>query len=178
MEINKKKALAWGLFGLYFFIVTQIILVKEPRFFIWRMKETFRRHHFGGLLGIQPNFKPFRTIWHMLYVEFDLYTAVLNIGGNILLFIPMGIFLPMYFNAPLKGLKTIVTCFLLSTSFELFQLITSCGLFDVDDIFLNTLGGFIGLWMYSLFINHSAFSLKKWVVTYAPKQRKTIKLNT
>lgn len=167
MQINKKKALAWGLFGLYFFIITQIILVKHPRFFIWRMKETFRRHHFEWI-GLQANYKPFRTIWHLLFVDFEFGTAMLNIGGNILIFIPMGIFLPMYFQAPNKTFKTIFTCFILSTSFELFQLLTACGFFDVDDIFLNTMGGAIGLWMYSLFMNNSGYTQKKILATYAP----------
>lgn len=167
MQTNKKKVIAWGLFGLYFFILTQIILVKTPRGFMWRMTETFWRHHFEWK-GVNANFKPLRTIYHMLLVDFDPGVALLNIGGNILLFIPMGIFLPLYFKAPHKLTKTILTCFVLSTSFELFQLITVCGFADVDDILLNTLGGAIGFWMYSLFMRKSSFTHKKLLATYAP----------
>jgi glycopeptide antibiotics resistance protein len=168
MEINRKKIWTWVLFMLYMFIVTLIILVKNPWFFKWRMAETFRRHHFE-MIGFKANYKPLATIRNLLNGDFDTFTIFLNIGGNILLFIPLGIFLPMYFKTPSKAVKTIVTSFLLSTGFEVFQLLTACGFFDVDDIFLNTLGGAIGLFMYKLFIKYSNYSQKKLVATYAPK---------
>ena len=40
--------------------------------------------------------------------------------------------------------------FITSLSFELIQLSTGWGIFDVDDIFLNTLGGIIGIIIYHL----------------------------
>lgn len=68
---------------------------------------------------------------------------------NILLTIPFGMFLKYYFNCSMK--KTIWYTFLLSLFFEITQL---TGLYfiyprgyrlcDVDDLILNTLGGFFG----------------------------------
>lgn len=68
---------------------------------------------------------------------------------NILLLVPFGMYLRYYFKCSLK--KTICLSFLLSLFFELTQLSGLYGiyprgyrLFDVDDLFTNTLGGFLG----------------------------------
>lgn len=76
---------------------------------------------------------------------------------NILLCLPFGVYLHYYFRCSLK--KTIFLTFLLSLFFELTQLsglyfIYPRGyrLFDVDDLLLNTFGGFIGYYVGSLFV--------------------------
>lgn len=68
---------------------------------------------------------------------------------NVLMFIPLGIYLRYYFGFSKR--KTIACAFLLSLFFELTQLsglyfIYPRGyrLFDVDDLMINTLGGVIG----------------------------------
>src|SRR5574344_890438 len=73
-----------------------------------------------------------------------------------LLTIPFGIYLRYYFKLNLK--KTCLYTFLLSLFFELTQLsglyfIYPRGyrLFDVDDLLLNTFGGFIGYYVANLF---------------------------
>ncbi|MEG1066844.1 MAG: VanZ family protein, partial [Erysipelotrichaceae bacterium] len=68
---------------------------------------------------------------------------------NILMVIPLGIYLRYYFK---KGwISTTIICFLVSLSFELIQLSGLFGiysrpyrLFETDDLFFNTLGGIIG----------------------------------
>ena len=72
---------------------------------------------------------------------------------NGIMTIPFGIYLGYYFKQDLK--KTILLTFLLSLFFELTQLSGLYGvysrpyrLFDVDDLMLNTLGGFIGFAIY------------------------------
>ncbi len=76
---------------------------------------------------------------------------------NIFLFIPFGIYLHYYFEWDLK--KTVIASFFLSLFFELTQLsglyfIYPRGyrLFDVDDLLLNTFGGFLGYFLGSFFM--------------------------
>ena len=76
---------------------------------------------------------------------------------NIILTIPFGIYLRYYFKTDLK--KTILFSFLLSVIFEVTQLTGIYGIyklpyrvFDVDDLFLNTLGGLIGFYIAGLAI--------------------------
>ena len=70
--------------------------------------------------------------------------ARLNIFGNIIAFIPFGIYLPYTSESKLGFIST----FLYTLTIELVQLITKVGSCDVDDIILNALGGVIGyiLW--------------------------------
>lgn len=75
---------------------------------------------------------------------------------NILITIPFGMYLRYYFNCSFK--KTLLWSFLLTLFFEGTQLSGLYGiyprpyrLFDVDDLFLNTLGGMIGYAITPLF---------------------------
>ena len=75
---------------------------------------------------------------------------------NILLTIPFGMFLRYYFKCSRK--KTVVFTFLLSLFFELTQLTglyfiypRGYRLFDVDDLILNTLGGWLGFFLLKPF---------------------------
>ena len=74
--------------------------------------------------------------------------ARLNIFGNIIAFIPFGIYLPYTSESKLGFISTFLYTFSLSLTIELVQLITRVGSCDVDDIILNALGGVIGyiLW--------------------------------
>ena len=74
--------------------------------------------------------------------------ARLNIFGNIIAFIPFGIYLPYTSESKLGFISTFLYTFSLSLTIELVQLITKVGSCDVDDIILNSLGGVIGyiLW--------------------------------
>jgi glycopeptide antibiotics resistance protein len=72
-----------------------------------------------------------------------------NIFGNFLGFIPFGFLLPVFF----KKMRSFALISFLSFDFtlmiELVQLVFRVGIFDVDDILLNTLGGMAG---YLLFL--------------------------
>ena len=74
--------------------------------------------------------------------------ARLNIFGNIIAFIPFGMYLPYTSESKLGFISTVLYTFSLSLTRELGQLITKVGSCDVDDIILNALGGVIGyiLW--------------------------------
>ena len=64
-----------------------------------------------------------------------------NIIGNILLFIPFGMFLRYYFK--LKIISLIFITILYSLSIEITQILIS-RVFDIDDIILNLVGSVIG----------------------------------
>lgn len=46
------------------------------------------------------------------------------------------------------GIHVLFLSFLLSLGYEVTQLLTGMGIFDVDDLMLNTLGGMIGYVLY------------------------------
>ncbi len=76
------------------------------------------------------------------------YLFVLNVLGNIVVFMPLGAFLPKLFVSCRKLTATTILTMELSLCIELIQLVTKVGSFDVDDIFLNTLGGLCGYLLY------------------------------
>lgn len=67
-----------------------------------------------------------------------------NFLGNILLFIPLGIVLPVVSNKEQKCYRTILGGLTLSLFVETTQLITSRGYFEIDDMILNSFGTALG----------------------------------
>ena len=84
---------------------------------------------------------------------------ILNIFGNILMFVPTGIILPILYKRLDNFFKVALTGFLISFAIEIFQLPFVERTSDVDDLILNTLGVAIG---YVVFIiARYAFARKK-----------------
>lgn len=99
---------------------------------------TYQDINYGGI-----NLIPFKE---MFRYEIGSYKFIKNIIGNILLFIPYGFFSSYYLNN--KKISTnVVLCLIASLSIEIIQYHIG-RVFDIDDIILNVLGGFIGCLLY------------------------------
>lgn len=96
----------------------------------------------------KANLEPFATI-ELFYYSRKLGPEykVGNLGGNVIGFVPLGILFPLLFGWR-RGWQTVVAVFLVSLGFELTQLFFALGVFDVDDLMLNTAGGIIGYMIY------------------------------
>ncbi len=77
----------------------------------------------------------------------------INVFGNIVIFIPAGIIIPIYFKKINTFLKTLIAGFGLSLLIELSQLLFYDRCSDIDDLILNTLGAVIGAAVYFIFFN-------------------------
>jgi len=108
------------------------------------------------------NLTPFKEIRRFIVYSGKLgATSVFtNLLGNVIAFIPFGIFLPILTNNRLKFCQVTVYTFALTLSIELTQLISRVGICDVDDMILNTLGGVIGYLLF--FVWKSAKERKKF----------------
>ena len=74
-------------------------------------------------------------------------TIIINIFGNILIFVPFG-FLGIVFPK-LNQFWILILDFLFAIIIlESFQYFTRLGVFDIDDVILNTAGAAIGFWIY------------------------------
>lgn len=89
---------------------------------------------------------------------FDWYFIV----GNVLMFMPLGIILPICFDFMQSWWKASVAGFAISVSVELMQLIFHLGFFEFDDMFHNTLGTFMG---YGVFVLLLGICRKEWIET-------------
>ena len=108
---------------------------------------TYQNTGYGGI-----NYIPFKE---MFRYEFGSYKFIKNIVGNIVLFIPFGFFAAYYMNTRRIGPPFIVTL-IVSASAEAMQYYIG-RVFDIDDIILNVLGGFIG---FLIFVALSAIHSK------------------
>lgn len=95
------------------------------------------------------NIIPFYTIWSYLsgVLNVSPIIVVSNIFGNIILFVPLGIYLQIL-KKNKKIWISILIVFFTTLSVEMFQLIWGIGATDIDDIILNCLGGLIGILIY------------------------------
>lgn len=137
-KLNKKRFISdiilFGIFGisiLYILALLKIIL--------------FKYGFDGGIRGL--NLKPFEFITEYSWNKKNIVVVLKNVLGNLLLFIPLGILVPTLFKK-VNFKNTILICFGVSLAFEIIQYVFSLGASDVDDLILNTFGGFLGLLIY------------------------------
>ena len=145
------KIFSWTVLIACVLVLTKNILFKKsPRFY----KNQFRietSQHVIANRWKKANKKPFATIG-LFYNSRRLNSSykMNNLAGNIIGFIPLGIFVPFLFRRLRVAWKTVLMVFLISLSFEMTQLVFGLGVFDVDDLILNTLGGLIGYFVFMI----------------------------
>ncbi len=93
-------------------------------------------------------FSTYRNAWYTM--EMVLWR---NLLWNICMFVPIGFLLPMLKKRFRVAKWTYFGCFLATFFIETIQFIFRCGIFEIDDLFNNTLGGVIGygLWYLCVF---------------------------
>ena len=96
----------------------------------------------------------YEAIYNYNYLYF-----IINVIGNISLFVPIGFLIPtLWKNVSLKHILVIALS--MSLCIELLQLPQARGT-DIDDLWLNVIGAFIGYWAYILLTKNQKF--KKFI---------------
>jgi glycopeptide antibiotics resistance protein len=144
LKVRTKKTLTkagWLLFYLY------IILLSYFLFF----SEQFGRENI--MEQYRYNLVLFKEISRFIeYRErLGLESFVVNILGNILAFAPFGFLLPLLNKRYRKFFFVAFLGLLFSVSVEAVQLLLKVGIFDVDDILMNTIGGIMGYVSYKIY---------------------------
>ena len=84
----------------------------------------------------------------------DIYDgSILNLIGNISMFIPVGFSLPFCFQKLDSIKKVVFVGIIISLFIEISQLVLYERSTDIDDLILNTIGVFIGTFFYFLIFN-------------------------
>jgi len=147
-KIVMNKMIILALFVFYIYVLLRIILFKfrwRDMTFLWQQLQRNLGNPDHLMYQLQSgNFIPFQTIviniqslsgWH----DFS------NLIGNIVAFIPLGIFLILLSkDRGMSFIGVLARSLCLSLSLECFQVFFSLGIFDVDDLLLNTSGGLLG----------------------------------
>ncbi len=95
------------------------------------------------------NIIPFRTVAEYLQAESDgLRDAIINLAGNVVMFIPLGFFLSqLWEKLRFFGWHTLCTAVIIMIV-EILQLVTLLGSLDIDDLILNLIGSALGYLLY------------------------------
>jgi len=147
---KNSRSIRWGLaivLALWSALLIRFIVFKKiPMIQIGRV-----RYRFGGSTHTGPaNFVPFKTILPQLHGHGNGLIAKVNLLGNILPFVPVGILVPLVYRN-MTWSKAILLAIGTGLLMEVLEVIFQVGIFDVDDILLNALGVLIGYGLYSAF---------------------------
>lgn len=142
-------------------LITILFLNNEYRMGGFQNINTFSKEHFET-----SNLIPFATIIEYVIgvISNDINTSIviINFATNLLLFAPMGFFIPVLFQSKIKNIKQFVIMIIILTLIvEILQFITYRGSTDIDDIILNTIGAVI---MYMIMRTKFAKKLLKKVI--------------
>lgn len=131
---RRLERLAWAVFAVYGAVLTRIVLFKDVPLYAIFAADGGRLRSFNGI--------PFATL-AMLWDGSGLVRFLENAAGNVLLFVPLGLFLPLLLKK--SGRQALVVGVAVSLCFEIVQYIGAYGAADIDDVLLNGLGTLLGI---------------------------------
>lgn len=162
---------AWPMIVIFTVILSSIrityLIIKKEKFVLY--KELTYLLFVIYLLSLfyivsfqDDNYGTFNLIPFKEMFRYDITSKLFikNIIGNILLFMPFGLFVTAYLDVRSVAPAVILT-FISSLSVEIVQKIIG-RVFDVDDILLNLLGGFVGAAVY-IMLDKLRDKLPKWL---------------
>ncbi|CQR56581.1 VanZ family protein [Paenibacillus riograndensis] len=141
-ESAKEKVLwycVFGLFTLYFLFLLRITLFKQASFY-----------NLFAAIGASErtvSIVPFKSIFEMISSSVSITRILENVVGNIAIFIPMGLLLPIIIKR--RSRNVILGGILFSAFIEIIQFIFGLGSTDIDDLIFNTLGTITGYLLFT-----------------------------
>ena len=146
---KKRNAFLYFLFFVYVAVMLWLLFGRSNRY--------VEGVDYMQQLQNNMSLKPFFTIKNYLYVvthqdHGDLYRhCMINLLGNVILFIPAGIFLPKIWKKLQNFFLFLLVCVLVITLIEALQLVTLLGSCDIDDLILNVFGMILGYLLFLIF---------------------------
>ncbi len=147
---NFMKTFLVILFGFYIITLVDFTLIDDNfgrnifNFLSWN-KSAFKDY-----LKSSTNLIPFATVKLFIKGYFDnnltLWDTVLNLLGNFAAFMPLTLFVAMFFENCRTYFKVFLAVLLAVIGIELLQFIFLTGSTDIDDIILNTGGAMLFYW--------------------------------
>ena len=140
-----KTIFLYGVFICYILLLAKILLLSRVS-----LLELFNSQR---TLNRSINLIPFQSIMEFISGSSNNLRrfAFGNVVGNIIIFIPLGIYLPLL-KKDKRVLINLLFIFLVSLSVEILQGLLGIGVSDIDDIILNCLGGCIGILGYKFLL--------------------------
>ena len=137
MKSKNKPMIPWVLFIVYC---------------IWMLVLLFDREQSEQSMNLEP-LRTIRLFVRVLLYDpnpYNIRLAIINLFGNIGMFIPLGYFLPRLWAGLRKWWRTWLMTLSIMTIVELVQHFSLRGTCDVDDLILNLMGAAIGYCIFCI----------------------------
>ena len=147
MKVKTVKKCVAILFVIYVIALIYVLFLdNRQRFGMFLMEITpFSKQHFEMFLNLIPFKTEIDYFKQLAEHTVNTRTVVMNIGVNLILFLPMGMALPVLFENKFNKLwEIIVFVAVIVIICEAIQFITVRGSADIDDVILNTVGAAVG----------------------------------
>ena len=141
-------------FGRFLFVVYAALLLwlLFDRSFDWTEGLSYRQQ-LKNNISLIP-FLTIKTYWNVVCrQEYNalFFHCVINLAGNVVLFIPIGYFLPLLWIKMRRFFPFLFTCILSVCLVEILQVLTLLGSMDIDDLILNLFGMIVGYLIFMIF---------------------------
>jgi glycopeptide antibiotics resistance protein len=135
-------------------VITLIVYIAALLYIVFLEPTRSSGEHYSP-----PRWMPLKSTYDLVVdaghsIRYWLF-FLLNLLGNIILFMPFGFLTDALSGTPANKFSVIIAAFFFSLSIELLQLIFRIGVYDADDILLNTLGAYVGLCAYRLLVKRN-----------------------
>ena len=149
-RINIAREIILFIFFVYFLFLLLLTIFKGGRIEFNNQSNSYmyREHGFLGIINIVPIKETINTFMHS---ETGMRNSLRNVIGNILVFMPLGFFIPLLFDKFNNLKKVLKVGCLSSLAIELSQLFVGSNVCDIDDVIYNTLGALAGFICYKTF---------------------------
>lgn len=127
------QKVCWVLFLSYLLMLTYFMFFSDGF-----GRSEYTEYHYNLTL-----FKEIRR-FYIYREQLGSWAFLVNTLGNVVCFMPFGFILPIITDFGRKWYNTFLLSFLMTLTIETIQLVLRVGSFDVDDMFLNTVGGVAG----------------------------------
>ena len=141
-----KKCVA-VMFVIYIIVLIYVLFLdNRQRFGLFIMEvKPFSKAHFEMFLNLIPFKTEIEYFKGLAEHSINIRTVIMNIGVNLILFLPMGMALPVLFeNKFNRSWKLLVFVAVVVIICEVIQFVTVRGSADIDDVILNTVGAAVG----------------------------------
>ena len=131
------RPMVWAFFGVYCFILIYVLFLSRGSRAHYPYAQYFRQF---------TNFIPFKTIIEYIqrYNNGFRNLSILNLLGNFVLFLPMGVALPCVSDKFNRFWKVVLCVLGMVVLVEVAQGILRVGSIDIDDVIFNVCGAMIG----------------------------------
>jgi len=146
MKAKRTRWLAACALTAYGALLIRFVVFKDiPVIHIGHLRLRFAGTHTGP-----GNFVPFKSIVPLLSGQGNQLIAMVNLFGNIIPFMPVGLLAPLIVRS-ISWQKALVLGVVTGLSFEVMEVVFRVGIFDVDDIILNAFGVMAGYGVFVMF---------------------------